>query len=109
MHTPQPQSPSLPAGAQLVELEPVFVSTSRIGPMIAALRRHDIYFQFGPRRGHETILFVLPGDREGAQHLAETICGPLVGTGCHPKLQLAIGLVFILFAGLALMVSMIGL
>lgn len=101
-------STDLPAAAQLVELEPVFVSTSRIGPMIAALRRHDIYFQFGPRRGHETILFVLPADREGAQHLAETICGPLVGTGCHPNLVMVIGLVLALFAVLALAVSMIG-
>jgi hypothetical protein len=98
----------LPPGAQLVELEPVYVSSDRIGPMIAAFRRHDIYFQFGPRRGGETVFFVLPTDHEGALHLASTVCGPLVGTGCNPRLLLLLGLPLALFIGLAFMASMIG-
>lgn len=101
----QPQQSDIPPGAQLVTLEPVYVTTSRIGPMIAACRRHDIYFQFGERKGHETVFYVLPADLEFATHLASTVCGPMVGSGCKLPFFSLVGLVF---AGLALAVSMIG-
>jgi hypothetical protein len=104
------QPPDLPPGAQLVTLEPVYVSSKHIGAMMAAFRRHDIYFQFGPRRGDETVFFVLPTDREFAEHLAVTVCGPLVGTGCNFRLLLLLGLPLALFIALAaLMSSMAGL
>lgn len=105
MHATRPQQDDQ---AEWVELQPAFVSASRIGPMIAALRQRGIYFQFGPRRGHEIVLFVLPTDLEHVESLTVSVCGPLVGTGCNLRMILILGVIVALFASGVLLVTALG-
>lgn len=101
MYTPQtnPQSTNSPDGWQVVELQPVIVFTSRLGQTIAAFRRSGIYFQFGPRRPNESVLFVLPDDHQAAISLSVQVGGPLTGMGCNVRLMMAVGVVVALILG----------
>lgn len=92
--------------AQVVELEPVIVAARAFGRVMAAYRRADIYFQFGPRHGGVITLFVLPADADAAQAIADSqLIAAGAGLALRPLAAAAAVLAIVALAAALMMIA----